>query len=176
MAIAAAYELKNALAPFCHRIEIAGSLRRGKPEVGDIELVFIPKMDDRQIDFFTVAPVDTAGEKIESLLAAGELTKRPNVNGDFTWGERNKLATHVTSGIPVDFFSTTKDNWWVTLVIRTGSKETNLALTMGAQSKNARLNAYGCGVTWSDGTMTQAASEQHVFELCGVPYKEPKFR
>ena len=31
------------LAPFCERIEIAGSTRRKKPEVGDIEIVCIPK-------------------------------------------------------------------------------------------------------------------------------------
>lgn len=175
MALAAAYELKNALSPFCERIEIAGSLRRGKPEVGDIELVFIPKMDDRQIDFFTSAPVDTASEKITGLLNDEVISKRPNVNGDFTWGERNKLAIHA-SGIPVDFFSTKADNWWVSLVIRTGSKETNLALTMGAQKKNATLNAYGCGVTWSDGSITKATSERHVFEMCGVAYQEPQFR
>lgn len=31
------------LAPICERIEIAGSIRRRKPEVGDIEIVAIPK-------------------------------------------------------------------------------------------------------------------------------------
>ena len=36
--------LVSILAPFCERIEIAGSLRRLKPEVGDIELVVIPKL------------------------------------------------------------------------------------------------------------------------------------
>src|SRR3990167_7360212 len=31
------------LSPFCERCEIAGSIRRRKPEVGDIEIVAIPK-------------------------------------------------------------------------------------------------------------------------------------
>ena len=31
------------ISPYCERIEIAGSLRRGKPEVHDIEIVAEPK-------------------------------------------------------------------------------------------------------------------------------------
>lgn len=58
-------------------------------------------------------------------------------------------------------------------MIRTGSKDTNLRLTTGAQRRGATLNAYGMGVTWSDGTTTPATSEQHVFEMCGIPYLEP---
>jgi len=39
-----AKQLKSELSPLCERIEIAGSVRRQKPDVGDIELVAIPKM------------------------------------------------------------------------------------------------------------------------------------
>ena len=34
--------VKAKLAPHCERIEIAGSIRRGKPVVGDIEIVCVP--------------------------------------------------------------------------------------------------------------------------------------
>ncbi len=37
-----AQRLLSALAPNCHRVELAGSLRRGRPMVGDIEIVAIP--------------------------------------------------------------------------------------------------------------------------------------
>lgn len=40
---AVAGELKDKLEPACKRIEVAGSLRRCQPDVGDIELVCIPK-------------------------------------------------------------------------------------------------------------------------------------
>ena len=40
---AIAEELKALLEPVCQRVEIAGSIRRQKPEVGDIELLVIPK-------------------------------------------------------------------------------------------------------------------------------------
>lgn len=175
-ALAVAEELQAMIAPACHRIAIAGSLRRLKPEVGDIELLYIPVMSERPDGLFDKQIVDVCSEVVEKLLASGVLAKRPNVNGHFTWGERNKLAIHVPSGIPVDLFGTNEENWFVSLVIRTGSKETNLALTTGAQKQNASLMAYGCGVKWSDHTVTRATSEQHVFDLCKVPYKEPKFR
>jgi DNA polymerase (family 10) len=175
-AMAVAEELQAMLAPACHRIAIAGSLRREKAEVGDIELLFVPLLSQRPDGLFDSRIVDVASEVVEGLLAKGIFAKRRNVEGSFTWGERNKLALHVPSGIPVDLFATSEENWWVSLVIRTGSKETNLLLTTGAQRQGARLNAYGCGVTWSDGTITPATSEQHVFEMCRVPYKEPKDR
>lgn len=175
-ALAVATSLKAVLAPSCERIEIAGSLRRHKPEVGDIELLYVPIVAERPDGLFDKRLVNVTSEVVEKLLADGTLQKRPNVNGSFTWGEQNKLAIHTESGIPVDLFGTKMANWWVSLVIRTGSKETNLALTMGAQRQGARLNAYGSGVTWSDGTVTDATSEEHVFEMCKVPYKNPLFR
>lgn len=175
-ALAVAQDLQAMLAPACKRIAIAGSLRRLKPEVGDIELLFIPILSERPDGLFDTKVVDVCSEVVEGLVKQGILALRPNVNGSFTWGERNKLAIHVASGIPVDLFGTSEENWWVSLVIRTGSKETNLALTTGANKQNASLMAYGNGVKWSDGTVTPATSEQHVFELCKVPYKEPAQR
>lgn len=168
--------LKTMLAPVCERIEIAGSLRREKPYVGDVELLFVPRVGERKVDMFATERADLADETINSLVRGGLLAMRPNVNGSFTWGPKNKLAIHTASGIPVDLFSTTEENWWVSLVVRTGSKETNLALTTGAQRMGRRLNAYGCGVTESDGNIIPARSEAQVFELCGVPYREPKDR
>lgn len=175
-ALAVAEELQAMIAPACERIAIVGSLRRGKPEVGDIELLFVPRMSKRPDGLFDTQIVNVAAEVCEKLLRDGVLAKRPNVNGHYAWGESNKLAIHVPSGIPVDLFSTHASKWWVSLVIRTGSKDTNLRLTTGAQKRGATLNAYGMGVTWSDGTTTEATSEEHVFEMCGVPYLEPSKR
>lgn len=175
-ALLATTRLLELLSPHCERIAIAGSLRRMKPEVSDIELLFISSLGERPDGLFDRVRVDRTAERIEAMVKDGILAKRPNVNGEFTWGPKNKLAVHVASGIPVDLFSTTYDNWWTALVIRTGSKETNLALTAGANKQGATLMAYGCGVKWSDGTETRAESERHVFELCGVKYKEPEDR
>ena len=42
-ATAIAERVVEILRPHCDRIEVAGSVRRGKPEVGDIEVVCIPR-------------------------------------------------------------------------------------------------------------------------------------
>jgi DNA polymerase/3'-5' exonuclease PolX len=42
-AVEVAVKYRNLLSPWCERIEIAGSIRRRKPEVKDIEIVCVPK-------------------------------------------------------------------------------------------------------------------------------------
>lgn len=177
-AIVVAREICILLKPVTERLVVAGSLRRGKDEVGDVEILFVPKVERVQNGLFAedVEKMDAADDCINRLVENGRIEKRPSVLGSSTWGTKNKLAIHRASGIPVDFFATTEENWWVSLVIRTGSKEMNLALTTGAQKLGRTLNAYGCGVTESDGTVIPATSEQHVFELCGVPYRDPHKR
>lgn len=172
-----AVALKGALAPFCERIEIAGSLRRGKRMVSDIELLYVGRRQNIANDFFNESTCDAAAACLDSLLNRSVIAKRPNSLGRFTWGPQNKLGIHVESGIPVDFFSTSEANWWVSLVIRTGSKETNLKLTTGAQARGRTLHAYGAGVEINaTGEVMACRSEEDVFEWCGVPYLKPEDR
>lgn len=177
VALQVAKDIQAMLSPSCNRIAIAGSLRRGKPWVGDIEILFVPKMSTRPDGLFDQRIVSVADEVLEQLLRDGVFSKRPNKNGIFAWGQSNKLAVHVASRIPVDFFSTTEEKWWVSLVIRTGGKDTNLMLTNGAIKRNCTLHAYGSGITnLRTGELEDAVSEQDVFDMCGVPYAEPEQR
>ena len=171
--LAVAEELQALFAPACERIAIVGSVRRGLDFCSDVELLFVSRLSERPDGLFDSRIVNVAAEVCDKLLADGVLAKRPNKNGHFAWGEANKLSVHVASGIPVDLFSCPPQNYWVSLVIRTGSKETNLRLTNGAIERGGRLNAYGSGVSWKDGTHTEAKSEQGVFALCGIKYLEP---
>lgn len=161
IAIKAAKELCDALKPVTSRLVVAGSLRRRKLAVGDVEILYVP--------------ADGCGAVIDEFLNRGVLVKRPNCRGHFAWGNLNKLAIHVGTGVPVDLFATCEENWWVSLVFRTGSLDMNLLLTRSALRRGRTLMAYGCGVQqltppW---TITPATSEQHVFDLCGVRYREP---
>lgn len=173
-----AEELKAGLAPVCERIEIAGSIRRRKPIVGDIELLFIPKLEERPMDLFSKMIVDRADEQLERWLREYKIVQRLSIVGSPAWGKVNKLAIHTASGIPVDFFSTTEANWWNSLVMRTGSRESNLRLTQRAHERGWTFEAYGAGYRARHGRedFHQTTSERDVFEFIGLPYRPPEER
>ena len=171
-------ELAAELAPRCERIEIAGSLRRGKAEVGDIEILYIPKIGQVRMpgELFPQTGSLT-DELLNQWLAQRVLAKRPNINGNAAWwGVQNKFAVHVASGIPVDLFATTAERWFGSLVIRTGSKEMNTTLANSALRRGMQLHSYGVLENARTGEQIIPQSEREVFERLGVPYREPAER
>jgi DNA polymerase/3'-5' exonuclease PolX len=173
-ALPVAREICARLKPVCGRLIVAGSLRRRKETVGDVEIVFIPAFAREPFDLFADKLVDMAAREIEGMLAAGIIAKRLNRSGHATWGDKNKLAVHVASGIPVDFFATTEASWFNYLVCRTGPAALNTEIATRAQAKGWQWNPYGSGFTELDGGAQQVCgSEQAVFEFVGLPYCEP---
>lgn len=176
VAMKVANELIAILSPLCEtdRCVIAGSLRRGKAEVGDVEILYVSKVGavrpPGSLFDETGILVDAALEKMLGVT----LVKRASEAGTFAWGSKNKLARHIASDIPVDLFSTTEANWWNSLVCRTGSAETNKRLASESQRRGRQWNVYGTGVTIiATGEVIPATSERHVFELIGVEYLKP---
>ena len=178
MAMPVAEEIVDLLKPCCERIAIAGSLRRLKRQVGDIEILLIPKFKESVRTDMFAAPdkLNLADLVLQQLIAEGVIAKRKNVNGSEVWGDKNKLAVHVTSSIPVDFFSTTSDCWFNYLVCRTGSAESNIRIATAAKAKGWKWNPYGAGFTDGQGELVRVGSEREVFTFCGLPYLNPKDR
>lgn len=108
-ALARAEELVTLLAPHCERTLIAGSIRRQKDLIGDIELVVQPNIE-KTYDMFG----DVVGER--SLLddALGPLSLTFTKNGSrykqFAWQAMN-----------VDLFIASATTWPCIATIRTGS-------------------------------------------------------
>ena len=163
---AIAEELKTRLEVGCERIEIAGSIRRQKPEVGDIELLVIPRYGG------LLECVDCLNEAIVDLMVQEILGYRLNKLGSRVYGPKNKLMVHLPSGIGVDIFSTTEECWPVALVVRTGGKVTNQRIASAALRKGYRFHAYSRGFTTPTGEII-CRSERGVFEAVGLPYLEP---
>jgi len=173
-ALAVAKELCDALAPACDRLVVAGSLRRRKATVGDVEILYVSKREERPVDLFTTAPASLADDVIDDLLRAGVLAKRLSKTGVPAWGPLNKLAIHTASGIPVDLFAATPESWWNYLVCRTGGAESNRRIASLAQRQGLRWNPYGVGFArLADGEIVAVGSEQAVFEAVGLRYEEP---
>ncbi len=175
MALEVARELCAALKPVCEpgRLIVAGSLRRRKEWVGDVEIVYVPCQLELKDGLFDVRMVPAVDIVLRLMLEQGWLKQRLNVNGYPTWGDENKLAVHVGSGIPVDFFCTSELNWWNYLVCRTGSGESNIRIASAAKDKGWQWHPYHSGFTDDVGNVRTVASEREVFEFAGLAYREP---
>lgn len=183
-AFAVASQLVKILGPGCERIEVAGSIRRRKSEVSDVEIVYVPILEPLY-DLFgdKAGSADKSVERIDGMIRAGILQKRKNVNGSEIWGQRNRLARHVESGIPVDLFATTDSAWWNYLVCRTGGRETNERIARCARARGWKWNPYGDGFTDLDSAGNEmkcsrfgVSSERDVFEFVGLEFAEPEER
>jgi DNA polymerase/3'-5' exonuclease PolX len=162
----------------CSRCVVAGSLRRRKQLVSDIEILFVSKRT------YVTDPADLFGAQfeasaaelaIDALVTAGVIAKRLNKNGHPTWGPQNKLAVHIGSGIPVDFFATTEECFFNALVVRTGPAALNKEIASRALERGWEWHAYGNGFTRGRETK-RVKSEHDVFAHVQLEYKEPANR
>ena len=155
-----AKELVLQLQADCLQIEVVGSVRRRKPWVKDVEILYIPKP----------GLFDPTELRITELINQGVLEVRGG------YGEWNKFLRHVESGLNIDLFKTTPDRWAVSLAVRTGPKESNIKVATAARRKGWKFHAYGRGFTDEHGKEIICTSEREVFELVGLEYKPPELR
>ena len=173
------------LSPLCERIEVAGSVRRQKPRVKDIEILAVPKVDKSFNLFGEVADQsDLLLNTLKSEVEHGDVwAKRPSVTGRYSFGRQNKLLVHQPSGIPVDIFTTTMENWGMAMVVRTGPTQFNITMMSRFRELRMRGHAYG-GVTklgphGSEGSEREriiCPDEETVFRLLGWNWIHPTQR
>lgn len=172
-----ANSLLNNLHPFCERIEIAGSLRRGKPLIGDIEILAIPK---RHINLF--GEIDA---KAPSLLD-NHLCRLVDEDSIFhlprrRWGSKMKSFSFIgTAGgkYHVDLFIQSPETWGVNMMIRTGSAEFSKKMVTH-RSKGGWLPdnmRFAGGRLWRGGEVLETPEEKTVFEKCGMLWVPPSER
>ena len=162
-----AQSLVALLAPACQRIEVAGSVRRGRQDVGDIELLCVPRFQVQR-DLFgqPVEKVSLLDRRCLELVRSGHLDYRPNKAGALTFGPMNKLLLHQGTGIPVDVFTATTENWGMFLFVRTGPAGF-IRQAMGRfRVLGMAGHAYG-GVTTASGEVVNCPAEEDVFNLLG---------
>jgi DNA polymerase/3'-5' exonuclease PolX len=155
-ALKIAEKVKETLSPYCERIEIAGSIRRKKSEVKDIEIVAIPKPYDTGLFESGIATIVNQWEKVKGELPC-KYTQRI-----------------LPEGIKLDLFFAKRDNWGLIFAIRTGSADFShkvLAtewVKRGYKSEGGYLTA--------DGKQVRVLEEKDLFTRIGVSYLEPELR
>lgn len=122
-AMAIAEKLIEYIEPACERLQIAGSIRRGLPTVGDIELVAVPKTRETiERDMFgeqvATATIDLLDIRLNHLLGAGLVAKRLRSDGKPVWGSKMRYLTF--EGMNVDLFTPEAARFGLILLIRTG--------------------------------------------------------
>lgn len=155
---AIAGELVAALSPGCERIAVAGSIRRQKPQVHDIELVAMPRVqavDDGSL-WGTTVDVDLLEEGVARLVATDGLERRQVTlhRADGTTEVSHRMGPRykalVYRGLPVDLFIVRPPaEWGVVFALRTGPGDWNTRLVTDSQrylrfvEGGARLRAAG---------------------------------
>ncbi|GAI88817.1 unnamed protein product [marine sediment metagenome] len=135
------------LIPYCQRIDIAGSIRRGKPWVNDVDLVLVPK--------------DLWGLHAE-LMKLGQL----KMSG-------KKIMRVMVGNTQVDIYVADEGTWATLLLIRTGSKQSNIRLCSRAKDMGWHLAASGDGLFNEKGERIAGDSEISIYNALGLPYQEP---
>lgn len=162
---AIANQVKDKLASYCEKIEIAGSIRRRRPWVNDIDIVLIPK---------------NQGQLAYQLQMLG----RPKLGG------MRIIRVELASGLMLDVYIATPETFATLLLIRTGSKAHNIMLCKRALNMDMRLHADGSGLfrlgglvatdDAADGdreeTRIAGDTEASIFEALGMKYKDPEKR
>ncbi len=168
VALQEAERIKDNLAPYCEKIEIAGSIRRKKAQVGDIEIVLIPK----------AVVVDLFGRKnydLGSLFSAV-----PDLDYEFIKGGRKyRQYVHRGSRLHLDLFITTPNQWGLIFAIRTGSAQFSHWLVTKKRYGGALPSNYLIkdGFLFDQaGEVIPCTTEKEFFENIQISYIPPEQR
>jgi DNA polymerase/3'-5' exonuclease PolX len=152
-----ASRLIDFLKPFCTKVEVAGSVRREKENVKDIEICLL---------------TDNKKKLFNSLG-----THLLKVNKEFKpskWGQ--KYLQFKYEGKQIDLFIGEPDNWGLLYLVRTGSAAFSTKMLAawkrasgGGDSKDGYLHT-------SEGRKILTSDEETVFRLCQMKFVGPKYR
>ncbi len=134
-----------------NKLEVAGSYRRRKETVGDLDILATCKKDCRLMDRFVNY------DEVEEILARG----------------KTKSSVVLRSGIQVDLRVVPQVSFGAALHYFTGSKEHNIAVRKMGVKKSLKINEYG---VFKGKKRIAGKTEKEVYRQVGLPYIEPELR
>jgi DNA polymerase (family 10) len=133
------------------RVDIAGSFRRMRETVGDIDLIVIARDAGQAMGRFT------SYEEVKEVLASGP----------------TRGSVVLKAGIQIDVRIIPKESYGAALVYFTGSKAHNIAIRRIAQDKGFKMNEYG---VFDGDRRIGGETEESVYEAVGLPWIAPELR
>jgi DNA polymerase (family 10) len=134
------------------RIEVAGSIRRGRSTIGDMDILCTSPEPAQVINFFVGLPL------------VGEVVSHGG----------NKSTVRLRNGLQVDLMVLPPEHFGALLHHFTGAREHNIQMRDRALNRGLRLNEYG--FDRPDGTRILCAHEEDVFATLGLPWIPPELR
>ncbi len=137
--------------PSIEKLELAGSYRRGKETVGDLDIVVVSS-DHRQVmDRFADFP------GIADVLARGE----------------TKMSVRLIQGLQVDLRVIPAESFGAAMQYFTGSKEHNVVLRGRAKAAGLKINEWG---VFRGEERIAGETEEGVYQTLGLPWIAPELR
>ena len=130
----------------------AGSFRRMKETVGDIDYLVISDASEIVMDYFASMP------EVDEVISKGP----------------SKIFVKLNNGMDADLLAVPKESFGSSLQYFTGSKEHNVALRKIAISKDLRLNEWG--VYDSSNRLIAGSTEEEVYSILGLDWIPPEMR
>ncbi len=145
--------------PSVRELEVAGSLRRGRDTVGDVDILALADGDANErariIQHFTEAP------DVARVLGAGE----------------TKGSVVLTTGLQVDLRVLGSESWGAALHYFTGSMEHNVEIRRRARRRGLTVSEYGVFQGEGEGALRiGGATEEEVFAAVGLAWIPPVLR
>ncbi len=140
--------------PGVEKITAAGSVRRGRETVGDVDLLVTGPAPAAVLERFVAYP------KVGEILGRGE----------------NKASARVgPEGLQVDVRALPRESYGAALQYFTGSKDHNVALRVRAVKMGFKLSEYGLFRS-ADDTLVCSETEEQVYEALGLRWIPPELR
>jgi len=138
---------------FVNKVEVAGSLRRRKETIGDIDLLVTTKNPAKVINFFIEM------DDVEQVLAQGP----------------TKSSVRLREGIQADLRVLPEKIYGAALLYFTGSKQHNIILRKIAIKKRMKLSEYGV-FDKKTNKLLAGKTEEDCYKKLGLRYIEPEIR
>jgi DNA polymerase (family 10) len=139
--------------PGCQRCAYAGSLRRMRETIGDVDILAAAQDSAPLMAAFTARP------EVASVIASG----------------RTKTSIRTTAGLQVDLRVVQLDAWGAALQYFTGSQAHNVAVRQIAVRKKLKLSEYGLFDS-ETGALIVSRTEEEVYARLGLAWIPPTMR
>jgi DNA polymerase (family 10) len=140
--------------PEVEQIKFAGSYRRRKETIGDLDILVTSQSPKKVMERFAEFPA------IQEVLVRGD----------------TKMSVRISDAFQIDLRVVETEAWGAALQYFTGSKEHNVHVRSLAKAKGLKVNEYGVFDAHDETRRVAGKDEEEVYRAIGLPWIPPELR